>query len=439
MLRRSGPGPRPTNATEGRSGRRNPRVGLARARHRGRRATPAPATSRGGRLRRRHRGQRAARRRARRLRRHPDRPRPRTQAPSPSSCSSTAPARSSSDDRFDDLRRAHRDGRRCRSTCGSARRAARPPARRRTCWRRPAVGRRVGRQPRGDHPRAPRRRARSTARRRSATRSAPARPSTSAWWTTRRPPSACSSYGQPPEYEGLPGVETTRRRRASASPSPRPSSPSCRSYGQLLHTVASPPVAYLLFLIGLALIVFELYTAGVGVAGLVGAGCLILGCYGLAVAAHQPLAVGLLLFAMFGFAVDVQTGVPRVWSGIATASPGGRVGAALRRAVPVVDHAARGHRRGLPRHDRRHAGHGPHPVLHPHHRPGVDGGRDRHRRGSHRARTASSPSATRRGGPAPTGPPRSTPPRPVRVVSIDGLLLEVEPLEGAAKDHRDRR
>ena len=95
---------------------------------------------------------------------------------------------------------------------------------------------------------------------------------------------------------------------ASASPSPRPASASSRSYGQLLHTVASPPVAYLLFLIGLALIVFELYTAGVGVAGLVGAGCLILGCYGLAALPTNPVAVGLLLFAMFGFAVDVQTG-----------------------------------------------------------------------------------------------------------------------------------
>ena len=27
---------------------------------------------------------------------------------------------------------------------------------------------------------------------------------------------------------------------------------------------------------------------------------------------------------------------------------------------------------------------------------------------------------------------------PVRVASIEGLLLEVEPLEGAARDHRDR-
>ena len=50
---------------------------------------------------------------------------------------------------------------------------------------------------------------------------------------------------------------------------------------QLMHTVASPAVAYLLFVIGLALIVFELYTAGVGVAGLVGAGALVLACYGL--------------------------------------------------------------------------------------------------------------------------------------------------------------
>ena len=88
--------------------------------------------------------------------------------------------------------------------------------------------------------------------------------------------------------------------------------------GQLLHTVASPPVAYLLFVIGLALLVFELFTAGVGVAGLVGAGSLVLGSYGLAALPTRPFAVGLLLLAMFGYAVDVQTGVPRVWSGIAT-------------------------------------------------------------------------------------------------------------------------
>jgi len=90
--------------------------------------------------------------------------------------------------------------------------------------------------------------------------------------------------------------------------------------GQLMHTVASPAVAYLLFVIGLALLLFELYTAGVGVAGMVGAGSLVLGCYGLAVLPTRPIGVALLLFAMFGYGVDVQTGVPRVWTAIATVS-----------------------------------------------------------------------------------------------------------------------
>ena len=90
--------------------------------------------------------------------------------------------------------------------------------------------------------------------------------------------------------------------------------------GQLMHTVASPAVAYLLFVIGLALLLFELYTAGVGIAGMVGAGSLVLGCYGLAVLPTRPIGVALLLLAMFGYGVDVQTGVPRIWTAIATAS-----------------------------------------------------------------------------------------------------------------------
>jgi membrane-bound serine protease (ClpP class) len=88
--------------------------------------------------------------------------------------------------------------------------------------------------------------------------------------------------------------------------------------GQLMHTVSSPAVAYLLFVIGLALLLFELFTAGVGIAGMVGAGSLVLGSYGLASLPTRPLGVALLLLAIFGYGVDVQTGVPRVWSGIAT-------------------------------------------------------------------------------------------------------------------------
>jgi membrane-bound serine protease (ClpP class) len=84
--------------------------------------------------------------------------------------------------------------------------------------------------------------------------------------------------------------------------------------GQLMHTVASPPVAYLLFTIGTALLVFELFTAGVGVAGVVGAVMFVLSCYGLAVLPIHWWGLGLLVVAMIAFAIDVQTGVPRFWT-----------------------------------------------------------------------------------------------------------------------------
>jgi membrane-bound serine protease (ClpP class) len=87
---------------------------------------------------------------------------------------------------------------------------------------------------------------------------------------------------------------------------------------QFMHTAASPALAYLLLLAGAGLLVFELYTAGVGLAGGLGALSFLLGCYGLAALPARGWAVGLLLVAMFGYGVDIQTGVPRVWTVIAT-------------------------------------------------------------------------------------------------------------------------
>ena len=84
---------------------------------------------------------------------------------------------------------------------------------------------------------------------------------------------------------------------------------------QLFHTVASPAVAYLLLTIGLALLIFELFTAGVGVAGVVGAGAFILSCYGLAVLPTHWWGLLAIVLSMIAFAVDVQTGVPRFWTG----------------------------------------------------------------------------------------------------------------------------
>ena len=89
---------------------------------------------------------------------------------------------------------------------------------------------------------------------------------------------------------------------------------------QFFHSVGSPAISYLLFLAGMGLLVFELYTAGVGIAGVLGSLCLLLGFYGLAVLPSNPWGIALLIFSMLSFAVDVQTGVPRFWSAVATIS-----------------------------------------------------------------------------------------------------------------------
>ncbi|HMF83936.1 MAG TPA: NfeD family protein [Acidimicrobiia bacterium] len=89
---------------------------------------------------------------------------------------------------------------------------------------------------------------------------------------------------------------------------------------QLLHTLISPSIAYLLFVAGLALMVFEFYTCGIGLAGLAGAAALIGALVGFS---HLPVAwwaAGLLLLAVFGFAVDVQAGGLGVWTFIGAGS-----------------------------------------------------------------------------------------------------------------------
>ena len=89
---------------------------------------------------------------------------------------------------------------------------------------------------------------------------------------------------------------------------------------RLLHTVASPPSAYLLLTIGLSLLVFEFFTAGIGIAGLVGAVCTILGSMGIGALPMRGFGVALLLVAMVAFAIDVQVGVPRFWTGVGLVS-----------------------------------------------------------------------------------------------------------------------
>ncbi|CAN5861637.1 nodulation protein NfeD [soil metagenome] len=85
---------------------------------------------------------------------------------------------------------------------------------------------------------------------------------------------------------------------------------------EIFHTVASPAVTYLLLLIGMALLVFEFFTAGIGIAGVVGAVCVVLAATGLVTLPARGWAVALLALAMVAFAVDVQVGIPRLWTGV---------------------------------------------------------------------------------------------------------------------------
>jgi membrane-bound serine protease (ClpP class) len=87
--------------------------------------------------------------------------------------------------------------------------------------------------------------------------------------------------------------------------------------GQVLHRLISPSIAYFLFIAGLALLVFEFYTASIGLAGLVGAACAVGAFVGFSYLPVQWWAFALLLLAAFGFAIDVQAGSLGVWTVIA--------------------------------------------------------------------------------------------------------------------------
>jgi membrane-bound serine protease (ClpP class) len=212
---------------------------------------------------------------------------------------------------------------------------------------------------------------------------------------------------------------------------------------RLLHTVASPPSAYLLTTIGIALLIFEFFTAGIGIGAIVGATCLILGCMGTGALPMSGIGVGIFIAAFIAFAVDVQVGIPRFWTGaglvlysIASFTMFRSVdglsmrpswftllvcitGVALtfivgmpsmvrtRFATPTVGRENLVGTTGVAVGDINPEG----IVL-------VDGAQ-------WRARTNRATPLTHNAA--------------MRVVAIDGITLEVEPLEGAAKDYREAR
>ena len=83
---------------------------------------------------------------------------------------------------------------------------------------------------------------------------------------------------------------------------------------QLSHALTSPSIAYLLLVAGFALIVFEFFAASIGIAGVVGALCLVAAFTGFGHLPMHWLAVALIAFGVFGFAIDVQVGRFGFWS-----------------------------------------------------------------------------------------------------------------------------
>ncbi len=212
---------------------------------------------------------------------------------------------------------------------------------------------------------------------------------------------------------------------------------------QLFHTVASPPVAYLLLLAGLALIIFEFFTAGVGVAAVVGATCVVLATSGLAVLPTRTWAVVLILLSMLAFAVDVQVGIPRFWTGVGISGtivaslflfenlPGTTLRPSWIALLAGIGGITLTFIVGMPNMVRTRFAT---PTIGREWMIGEEGvvvsdvdpeGIVEVGEGRWRALTN-----------------RATPVRvgdPIRVAAIDGVTLEVEPLEGAARDYRERR
>ena len=140
----------------------------------------------------------------------------------------------------------------------------------------------------------------------------------------------------------------------------------------------------------------------------------------------RPVGLFLLLLATFGFAVDIQAGVPRVWTGVGVVVVGARELPSVRRAARRVGGARARRRRRVGVRHLRHPGDGADPVLDADDRPGaISSG------ASGTALTAVDPLGTVevRGAPwrARTFPKPIRAGEAVEVIGVDGLVLEVVP------------
>ena len=90
--------------------------------------------------------------------------------------------------------------------------------------------------------------------------------------------------------------------------------------GRVRHALLGSSTAYFLLITGLALIAFEFFAASVGFAAAVGAVAVVGAAYGFASLPVHFWALGLLFLASLGFSIDAQAGGLGPWTWIATVS-----------------------------------------------------------------------------------------------------------------------
>ena len=212
---------------------------------------------------------------------------------------------------------------------------------------------------------------------------------------------------------------------------------------RLLHTAASPPVTFLFLIIGLALLVFEFFTAGIGIAGVVGAICVVFGSHGLATLPIRGASLAVIIVSMLLLAIDVQVGIPRFFTGaglvllalgsltLFRSSDGGEIRLSWLTFVSGMISISLAFVVGMPSMVRTRFAT---PTIG---REWMIGSTGRavgtiNPLGIVRIHDADWRARTNRATPLQDG-------QELRVAAIDGVTLEVEPLEGAARDYREMR
>jgi membrane-bound serine protease (ClpP class) len=169
----------------------------------------------------------------------------------------------------------------------------------------------------------------------------------------------------------------------------------------------------------------------------------LLGSYGLAELPTRPIAVALIIVAMLAFAVDIQVGVPRLWTGVGLVAfivasfamyrpiDGSDMRLGWITLISGVASVALAFIVGMPSMVRTRFAT---PTIGREWMVGLEGAAD----------SAISPEGTVivKGAKWRARTNRATPLDPgqgCRVVGIDGVTLEVEPLEGGARDYREMR